>query len=210
MRVTYKSKNGEEIVGYFSDNFLSRSEEKIAGYITIYKSVPIFGEYENEKLVSIDRTVRIDSDGNWFFTYNGEKFNFLDYVTPTPKEFCENITKKSSKYTSHTLSSILFKYGLDSIHVMHHVKKCNVIDFCGMVVKFESNSPFDKEEDFDWIEYKFIQTGYSDDPLDNYKLRLVPMNQEEAKIYPTIHTYTDDLIGLFSHCPDKYILKATV
>lgn len=210
MRLTYESKTGELVEGYFSDLLLSREDEKIAGEMTIYKRIPVYGLYDREKILSIPRSVRIDDNGVWFFTFNRERFNFLDFIVPTPKEFCENITKKSSNYRDSTLSGILVKYGLDSIRVMHRVKKCDVVNFCGMVLKFEISSSFDKEEDFDWIEYKFVKFGESDNPLDNYKLRLVPVNPDEAKIYPTVHTYTSDLVSMFRTCTDKFRLKANV
>ena len=211
MRLVYiNKKDGKEFHGYFSCIFKEK-KRKIFGNITIYKDIYEWDGFKTKRSqFPIERTVRLDENNIPFFTYDGNRYNFTDYIVDSPEKFCKNITNPSYDYSDSDLSAILYKYGMDSIRVMYHTKRCSFTSFMGMAVRLTTSSSMDDKKDFKWIEYKFVLTHFLDNPLENHKLRLIPVNEEEAAIYPSIHTYTCDLISLFEKCTDTYRLKANV
>jgi hypothetical protein len=147
----------------------------------------------------------IDANGNEYFEVDGNKIMFMDFICPTPKMFVDNI----EKYRDRDLCQILMKYGMDSIRVMLRKKKLDLVNFGGTIFGFDTSSHRDKVEDLDWVEYKFVNEDFSD-PRDNYKLKLVPVDDKMRMFYGSERTYSCDLISLMQRRTDLYQVKANV
>lgn len=146
-----------------------------------------------------------DANGNEYFEVDGQKINFMDFLCPAPQMFVDNL----AKYRDRDLCQVLMKHGMDSIRVMLRKKKLDLVNFDGHIFGFDTSSPRDKVEDLDWVEYKFVNEDFSD-PRDNYKLKLVPVDDKMRMFYGSERTYSCDLISLMQHRPDLYQVKANV
>lgn len=187
MKLKYVLNNGEEITAYFLKKLFC-GDDDIIGSISIYnRNISYWDDISSVSRVPVTRSVRRDENGSIYFTYDNIRYDFLDFVCPTPKEFCDNITEfKGKNYDESTLSAVLIKYGLDSIQV---------------IKKIEHGYDSDLIE----IPYKFVNEDFSD-PMENYKLKLVPANKHDYGVYPSIRTYTSDLVNLFRNCDYEYKL----
>ena len=143
--------------------------------------------------------VNTDEQKRKYFEVDGEKILLTDLICDTPQEFVDNIKDRYGD----DLCNVLIKHGLASITVMHKVKPLEQVDFGGLSIAFQTSSNLDKEEDFDWVEYKFVDE-YLRRPEDCYKLKMVPKNDDLRGVYPTWDTYVDDMVSLFGNRPDLY------
>ena len=150
-----------------------------------------------------DHELLTDANGNEYFEVDGSKIMFMDYICPTPQMFVNNI----SKYRDRDLCQILMKHGMDSIRVMLRKKKLNLVNFGGAIFGFDSSSPRDNIEDWDWVEYKFVNEDFSD-PKDNYKLKLIPVDEKLRMHYGSERTYVCDLVALMQKRTDLYQVQA--
>ena len=146
-----------------------------------------------------------DENGKRYFEVNGEKVMFNDYICYTPQELIANF----KNCRDYNLCQTLMKYGMDSIRVMIRKKELERIDFCGVVVSFEVSSPRDSIEDFDWVEYKFVNEDFSN-PQDCYKLKMIPVDEKLREIYGAERTYVSDLVSLMQNCTELYQVKANM
>ena len=150
--------------------------------------------------------IQTDENGEKFFVFEGNKIMFNDFVCPTPQEFVNNI----GNYHSEDLCQILMRYGMESIIIAERVKKMDVFNFGnGVIIGFESHSSADKDEDFNWVDYKFVPE-YLCMPEDNYKLRMYPKDDALKGVYPSRHYYVSDLVSLVAARPDMFQVKTNV
>ena len=172
---------------------------KYSGMMTVYDSVAYEcdGEYPNVPVV-------YNEAGERYFELNGEKIMFNDYLCYTPKELVDNL----EKCRDYNLCQTLMKYGLDSVRVMVRKKKLERINFGqGLVLSFDVSSSYDRIEDYDWVEYGFVNKDFSD-PEDCYKLKMLPVDEKLREVYGAERTYVSDLVSLMQKCTDMYQVKA--
>lgn len=146
-----------------------------------------------------------DTNGNEYFEVDGQRINFMDFLCPTPQMFVDNI----AKYRDKDLCQILMKYGIDSIRVMLRKKKLDLVNFDGIILGFDTWSHRDKVEDLDWVEYKFVNEDFSD-PRENYKLKMIPVDEKLRMVYGSERTYSCDLIDLMKYRQDLYQIRANI
>lgn len=187
MTFEYRLRTGEIVKGFFNSH-AKDVKHKIAGVIDIEV-------LKNGKMREYSRTVRIDEEGNKFFTWNHEKLMFDDFICCTPQEFVDGLKSKDNRMFGDDLSKLLLKYGMGAINVYVN-KKADYFTFSKGKKQVEPN----------WVQYKFVET-FLHTPMDNYKLRLEPVSDEDKESYCGIDTYTHDLVGLFQ-CTELY--KITV
>lgn len=144
-----------------------------------------------------------DADDNEYFEVDGKRINFMDFVCPSPEYLVEHF----EKYRDKDLCQVLIKHGMDSIRIFLRKKKLNLVNFDGTIFGFDSWSSRDKVEDLDWVEYMFVNEDFSD-PRDNYKLKMIPVDEKLRMIYGSERTYVCDLAALIKKRSDLYYLKA--
>lgn len=191
--MNYKFRINDQVVRVFINDLFDDKKET-AGVVTIR---------DNGK--KYDRTLRYDENGKKFFTWNHEKIFFDDFLAMTPDEFVNAIHNKSNVY-DEDLCHTLLKYGINCLRVEMKQKPLDRIDFGDIIIGFKTSSNHEDESKFNWIEYRFIEE-YCRMPKDNYKLKLVPANEDEYDIYPKEDYYTSDLIGLLKACSDEFRIK---
>jgi hypothetical protein len=159
--------------------------------MTVYSEVGESGEYP----------VLADENGNKYFEIGGKRIMFNDHICYTPSELIANL----DKCRDYNLCQTLMKYGMDSLTIMLRKKKLTRYDFGGLVLSFDVSSSRDKLEDYDWVEYRFVNEDFSD-PKDCYKLKMVPRDEKLREIYGSERTYVSDLISLIQIRTDLYQL----
>lgn len=189
----FNTKNSGEIRGFFND-ITKNEKEGIAGIYSIYAN-------ENGKHKEYNRTVRIDKNGKKFFTWNKEKVMFDDFICDTPAEFVEKVKNNVDRLYGDDLCRTLLKYGMDSIHVKIRKNPMDLYNIGGMILGFETK--FKNKEDGVWVEYKFTPE-YLHNPINSYKLKMVPVNPEYIGVFSRWDTYVDDMVALFKKCTDTY------
>jgi hypothetical protein len=145
----------------------------------------------------------IKTEEGEYFEVDGKKINFMDFICPSPAYLVEHF----EKYRDKDLCQVLIKHGMDSVRIMLRKKKLDLVNFGGHIFGFDTSSPRDNIEDYDWVEYKFVNEDFSD-PKDNYKLKMVPADEKLRQFYGSERTYVCDLVGLIKHRPDLYQIKA--
>lgn len=196
MNLKFKRKNGE-VLKVYSDLFADK-KNKTYGLITIEQLL------NNGEYVEHIRLIRSDRNGRKFFTYDRETFYINDFIAYSPLELIKEFDSNSSNIQDEDLCATLLKYGIDSLTLKIKSKKLEVIPLpYGGHMSFEVYSNHEKPEDYEWIEYKFIEE-YFRMPSDCYKLKLVPKKEEEYFIYPKKEFYVEDLIGLLNSRKDLY------
>lgn len=193
MRYKFRMENGKMLSAFYNDLFIDRSKN-IYGHISFY-----------EKDKEYTRTVRKDPSGRHFFTWDKEKVYMDSFEAYSPEELAKAFSSGDEYVYGDDICLTLEKYGIDSLHLLIKTKKLDIISLGGFTIKMETSSSFDKEEDFDWIEYNFVEE-YLRRPQDGYKLKVVPTNKEEKEIYPWEDFYVCDLAGLIGNRQDLYRL----
>jgi hypothetical protein len=145
-----------------------------------------------------------DTDGDYFM-FDGQKIMFMDFICPTPEDLVNNF----DEYRDKDLCQVLMKHGMDSVRISLRKKKLDLVNFGGVVLGFDTSSPRDNIEDYDWVEYKFVNEDFSD-PKDNYKLKMIPVDDRLRAIYGSERTYVCDLVGLIAKRTDLYKIAANV
>ena len=191
MNYTFKTKEGKDLKIFYNDLFVDKDNY---GIVTFFKTT-------GNKCKEIKKDVKKDESGRLYFFYNREKLFMDEFKAYTPEELI-GLTNMRQNDLCHTL----IKYGLDSLHVLMRVKKLDIIDM-GVFgrLAFETNSPFDTDEDYVWIEYEFVDE-YLRNPKNGYKLKLKPVKMEDRELYPTKDYYVEDLVSLLRKCKDKFKL----
>jgi hypothetical protein len=145
----------------------------------------------------------ISSPDGDYFEVDGQKIMFMDFICPST----EYLVKNFEKYHDKDLCQVLIKHGMDSVRIMLRKKKLDLVNFGGHIFGFDTSSPRDKVEDYDWVEYKFVNEDFSN-PRDNYKLKMVPVDDDLRLVYGSERTYVCDLVSLIKHRKDLYQIKA--
>jgi hypothetical protein len=127
----------------------------------------------------------------------------MDFICPSPDYLVENF----EKYRDKDLCQVLIKHGMDSVRIFLRKKKLDLVNFGGAIFGFDTSSPRDNIEDYDWVEYKFVNEDFSD-PKDNYKLKMIPVDEKLLHVYGSERTYVCDLVSLIKRRTDLYYLKA--
>lgn len=190
MTFSFDTKNSGRISGFFND-ITKDEKKKIAGTFSIKNS---------DRYI---RTVRVDTDGKLFFTWNKEKIMLDDFICHTPEEFVKAIEEcdDNSRVYGDELCRTLLKYGMGSLHVMIKRGPLDYMEVGDMKFGFERKNI--REEEKEWIEYTFTPE-YLHKPINNYKLKMVPFKAEDAEYYGYWDTYVDDMVSLFKHRKDIY------
>lgn len=193
MNYSFKMENGKKLEVYYNDLFVDEKEN-------VYGNVSF---YENGK--EYTRTVRGDQGKRTFFTWDKEKVYMDSFEAYSPEELVSAFSSGDEHISGNDLCHTLEKYGIDSLHMLIKTKKLDILCFGDVIIKVETSSPFDKEENFSWIEYEFSEE-YLRRPQDGYKLKLIPAHDGEKEIYPKEDFYVTDLAGLICCRQDLYRL----
>jgi len=192
MMFYFDTKKSGRIEGFFN-NITKDEKNGVAGVYSIYMS-------ENGKHKEYSRTVRIDKNGKKFFTWNKEKIMFDDFVCDTPEEFIKRVAEKDGRLYGQALCHTLLKYGIDCLHVQIKKNPMDVYVVGDVALGFECSNNDGKGE---WVEYEFVEEFFHM-PMDNYKLKLEPVNKDYIGVYSRWDTYVDDMVALFKQCTDMY------
>lgn len=193
MRYNFKMENGKMLPAFYNNLFIDESKN-IYGHVSFYE-----GDKE------YTRTVRKNPSGRHFFTWDKGKVYMDSFEAFTPEELVKAFSSGDEHVFGDDICHTLEKYGMDSLHMLIKVKKLDIISLGFFTIKVETSSSFDKEEDFAWIEYNFVD-DYLRRPQDGYKLKVVPANKEEREIYLWEDFYVSDLAGLIGNRQDLYRL----
>lgn len=189
----FNTKNSGVVHGFFND--ITRDEKLgVAGTFSIHIN-------DNGKFKEYNRTVRIDADGNKFFTWNREKIMFDDFLCDSPEVFIKKVEDNNDRLYGDSLCRTLLKYGMDSLHVMIRKNPMDLYKVGDVVIGFDRE--LKSADDGSWVEYRFVPE-YLHRPENNYKLQLIPADESVAMIYSRWDTYVDDMVSLFKHCKDLY------
>lgn len=200
MNLKFRTNGGNVLKVFYNDLFLDK-ENKTHGTVHIGKS-------ENGRYKGYVRTVQIAKNERRFFTWNKETFYMDDFLADTPDELVERIETENSNVTEADLCATLQKYGMNSLRLMIKTKPLNIVSLpFGGYMAFETYSNHEREEDYQWIEYKFNE-DYLRMPSDCYKLKLVPADEKNFTIYPKEDFYVGDLVSLIKTRKDLYKLCA--
>lgn len=191
MDYKFKTNNGEYLRIFYNDLFVN---EDNYGTVVFFKTT-------RHGCREIKKNVKKDESGRLYFFYNREKLFMDEFKAYTPEELID-LPNMRPNDLCHTL----IKYGIDSLHVLMRVKKLDIIDMGEFGrIAFETMSPFDKDEDYVWIEYEFIDE-YLRNPKNGYKLKLKPFKMEDRELYPTKDYYVSDFASLLRERKDKFKL----
>lgn len=192
MMFNFNTKNSGVINGFFND-IVKDERNKIAGVYNIYETV-------DGKHKEYTRTVRINSEGKKFFTWNKEVIMFDDFICYTPEELVEKINENARLY-GEDLCRTLLKYGMDSLIVRINKTPMTTFKVDNWILGFEMDRM--PGEEGKWIDYRF-EPEFLHKPINSYKLLLVPVNPEYLGVYSRWNTYVDDMVSLFKACKDTY------
>ncbi len=200
MNLKFKRKNGE-VLKVYSVLFADK-KNKTYGLITIEQLL------NNGEYVEHTRLIRSDRNGRKFFIWDRETFYMDDFIAYSPLELIKEFDSNSKNIHDEDLCATLLKYGIDSLTLKIKSKKLEIIPlpYAGYM-SFEVHSNHEKPEDYEWIEYKFVEE-YLRMPRNCYKLKLVPADEKNFTIYPKKDFYVGDLVSLIKIRKDLYKLCA--
>lgn len=193
MNYNFKMKNGKMLKAYYND-FFEEEKSNVHGVVSFWVKEKEF-----------ERTVRKDETGRKFFTWDREKIYMDNFLAYSPEELVNAFNKGEESVYGDDLCHTLEKHGMDSLHLLIKAKKLDIISVGGITIKVQTCSSVDKEEDYDWVEYEFVEE-YLRMPQDGYKLKVVPFGEKEREAYPKEDFYVCDLVGLISCRQDLYRL----
>lgn len=164
-----------------------------------YSGMSVYGDDHMTEIGNYE--MQQDVNGKRYFEVDGQRIMFAeDLVCDTPQEFIDNIKNRHGDH----LCCVLLKHGIDCLTVKCRVKKMDRINVGGFSIGIVSTTSNERIEDWDWVDYKFIDTEFNRKPEDCYKLDLIPKNEEDKHAYPNEGTYVSDLVSLIAWRTDLY------
>lgn len=179
MDYKFKTKDGSILRVFYNDLFIREDN---------YGTVSWFSKEKNR---SVMKKVKKDENGKLYFTHNREKIFMENFEAYTPEEIIENIKNVCGEDLCHTL----LKYGIDCFHVMIKTKPLWFLNFGNVKIGFDVSTSLDDPNENKWIEYKIVNDEDEYSPKNNYKFKLVPVNEKDYEIYPKERFYTDDFMS---------------
>ena len=127
------------------------------------------------------------------------------FLALTPEQYIEKVYS-DEWLSSNELTWTLLKYGLDCIRVIQPKEKMTGFSVGGMFFGFESHKLGEDKSKWDKVEYKFVECDLHK-LSNNYKVKLVPLNDEHRGVYASRDYYISDLSSLFRSCREDFELK---
>ena len=171
-----------------------------------YSDMSVYGD---DSMTEIGNYVlQKDENGKRYFEVDGQKIMFEeDLVCDTPQEYIDNIKNRFGDY----LCAVLVKHGIDCLTVKCKVKPIDIkrIDFGDVILSVDVTPSNERVEDYDWVEYKFINNEFNRNPEDGFKLLMTPKDESLIHVYPNKDLYVNDLVTLIRTRPDLYQLSVS-
>lgn len=125
------------------------------------------------------------------FTWtDGETYQLNDYECLTPEELVAAI-KNKDRIFSDDLCKTIMKYGIDKFNFIIPSSPMTRYNFNGMIIGMSNDDP-DTEVP---VKYR-VYEDFNRELVNNYKLKLMPISEEDKAMYRVRDYYTGDLMGL--------------